>query len=45
MCGPKFCSMKISQEVRDAANKGMEEMSEAFRNQGGAIYAAPRPPG
>src|SRR5574343_244483 len=25
MCGPKFCSMKISQEVRDFAQKGMEE--------------------
>ena len=45
MCGPKFCSMKISQEVREAAQKGMDSMSEAFRNQGSAIYAAPRPPG
>ncbi|MBW7981342.1 phosphomethylpyrimidine synthase ThiC [Enterobacillus tribolii] len=37
MCGPKFCSMKITQEVRDyAAN--MEQMSEAFRARGGEIY-------
>ena len=43
MCGPKFCSMKISQDVRDyAAEKeaaeGMEQMAEAFRNTGGEIY-------
>lgn len=51
MCGPKFCSMKISQEVRDyAADKelsdvdnaleaGMSEMSEEFRKQGSEIYS------
>jgi len=49
MCGPKFCSMKISQEVRDyadkqglstedAVNKGMEEMSQTFKNQGSEVY-------
>jgi phosphomethylpyrimidine synthase len=38
MCGPKFCSMKITQEVRDYAEKGMAEMSEAFRAGGGEIY-------
>ena len=40
MCGPKFCSMKISQEIRDMkkAEEGMENMSEAFREQGGDIY-------
>ncbi len=38
MCGPKFCSMKISQEVRDYAEKGMAEMSETFRKEGGGIY-------
>ncbi|WP_422004111.1 phosphomethylpyrimidine synthase ThiC [Pyruvatibacter mobilis] len=43
MCGPKFCSMKISQDVRDyAAEKeaaeGMEKMAETFRNTGGEIY-------
>ena len=41
MCGPKFCSMKISQEVREAAQKGMDEMSTNFRNNGGAIYLPP----
>ena len=52
MCGPKFCSMKISQEVREfaakqnqpadgfiaadeaAAEKGMAEMSEKYREAG-----------
>lgn len=43
MCGPKFCSMKISQEVRDYAreqelDKGMQEMSEKFRETGSEIY-------
>ncbi|MBX7003792.1 phosphomethylpyrimidine synthase ThiC, partial [Bacillus aerophilus] len=41
MCGPKFCSMKISQEVRDYAAKkeaGMEQMSEAFRAHGSELY-------
>jgi phosphomethylpyrimidine synthase len=39
MCGPKFCSMRMSHELRDAA-KGMEEMSKAFREGGGDIYRA-----
>jgi len=38
MCGPKFCSMKITQEIRDAAASGMAEMSEKFRASGGEIY-------
>ncbi|NLX21252.1 MAG: phosphomethylpyrimidine synthase ThiC [Phycisphaerae bacterium] len=49
MCGPKFCSMEITQQVRDyAAGKhlseqeaiadGMREKSEAFRESGGEIY-------
>jgi phosphomethylpyrimidine synthase len=38
MCGPKFCSMKISQEVRDYARSGMAEKSQEFREQGGEIY-------
>jgi phosphomethylpyrimidine synthase len=38
MCGPKFCSMKISQEVRDYAQSGMAEKSQEFREQGGEIY-------
>jgi phosphomethylpyrimidine synthase len=39
MCGPKFCSMRMSHELRDAA-KGMEEMSKVFREGGGDIYRA-----
>ena len=43
MCGPKFCSMKISQEVRDYAARqdiesGMADMSQNFRARGGEIY-------
>ncbi|MDE3016864.1 MAG: phosphomethylpyrimidine synthase ThiC [Pseudomonadota bacterium] len=42
MCGPKFCSMKISQDVRDYAaserEKGMADMAEKFKESGGEIY-------
>ena len=44
MCGPKFCSMKITQDVREyaakkeEAEKGMAEMSEKFKEAGGEIY-------
>jgi phosphomethylpyrimidine synthase len=38
MCGPKFCSMKITQEVRDFAASGMAEMSRNFREAGSEIY-------
>jgi phosphomethylpyrimidine synthase len=38
MCGPKFCSMKISQEVRDYAQSGMAEKSREFIEQGAEIY-------
>ncbi|MAU41618.1 MAG: phosphomethylpyrimidine synthase [Kordiimonas sp.] len=38
MCGPKFCSMKITQEVRDFAHNGMAEMSEKFKETGAKIY-------
>ena len=38
MCGPKFCSMKITQEVRDYAARGMEQMSQAFKETGGEVY-------
>jgi len=38
MCGPKFCSMKISHEVREYAQKGMEERSETFLKEGAEIY-------
>jgi phosphomethylpyrimidine synthase len=40
MCGPKFCSMKITQDIRADAERmaGMEKMSEAFKAKGGALY-------
>jgi phosphomethylpyrimidine synthase len=39
MCGPKFCSMRISHEVRaEARNAGMAQMSERFRAGGGELY-------
>ncbi len=49
MCGPHFCSMKITQDVRDYAAKkkleaelavvtGMEEKAQEFRDRGGEIY-------
>ncbi len=49
MCGPKFCSMKISQEVRDFAAlnevvgdevfaKGMAEKSKEFKEKGSEVY-------
>jgi phosphomethylpyrimidine synthase len=38
MCGPKFCSMQITQEIRDYARSGMEEKSKAFLEQGAEIY-------
>jgi len=38
MCGPKFCSMQITQEIRDYARTGMAEKSKAFIEQGAEIY-------
>jgi phosphomethylpyrimidine synthase len=38
MCGPKFCSMQITQEIRDYAKSGMAEKSQEFLKQGGEIY-------
>jgi len=38
MCGPKFCSMQITRELRDEAKAGMAEMSEKFLQEGGNIY-------
>ena len=50
MCGPHFCSMKITQDVRDyaaaqgvsgdeaALARGMDDMSRRFREGGGEIY-------
>jgi len=50
MCGPKFCSMKITQDVRDYARErgldpatalesGMEEKAEEFRRAGSEVYS------
>jgi phosphomethylpyrimidine synthase len=49
MCGPRFCSMKITQDVRDYAKQkaleteqalavGMQEKSEEFKKTGSEIY-------
>jgi phosphomethylpyrimidine synthase len=38
MCGPKFCSMKITQEIRAAAEAGMQEKSREFKAKGSEIY-------
>jgi len=54
MCGPKFCSMKISQDIRDAAraqndvaqsevDAGMDEMARKFRESGGEILVPAQP--
>jgi phosphomethylpyrimidine synthase len=52
MCGPHFCSMKISQDVRDyakehgigedeAIEKGMSDMSKEFMDRGADVYLEP----
>ncbi len=38
MCGPHFCSMKITQEVRDFAERGMAGKSREFAEKGSEIY-------
>jgi phosphomethylpyrimidine synthase len=49
MCGPKFCSMKITQDVREyaatlgmestyALEAGMQQKSAEFRQRGGEVY-------
>ena len=38
MCGPKFCSMKITEEIREYAAQGMFEKSEEFKASGSEIY-------
>jgi phosphomethylpyrimidine synthase len=38
MCGPHFCSMKITQDVRDYVEKGMQEKSVEFVKKGAQIY-------
>ncbi len=54
MCGPHFCSMKITQDVRDYAAKlgvqsetavehGMQEKAAEFRAQGAQLYQEPTP--
>ena len=56
MCGPHFCSMKITQDVRDyaaaqgiAANQaltaGLQEKAEAFREAGQKLYVSDAPGG
>ncbi|HSA90111.1 MAG TPA: phosphomethylpyrimidine synthase ThiC [Burkholderiales bacterium] len=39
MCGPHFCSMKITQDVRDYVEKGMKEKAVEFVKKGGEIYS------
>ncbi|MNZ66848.1 Phosphomethylpyrimidine synthase [compost metagenome] len=50
MCGPKFCSMKITQEVRDYAKEngltdeqkaietGFQQQAARFKDEGSVIY-------
>ena len=42
MCGPKFCSMKITHEIRDAYDKnvqvGLAEKAREFRASSGEVY-------
>jgi phosphomethylpyrimidine synthase len=38
MCGPKFCSMKISHELKDMAKEGMLTKSMEFITSGGEVY-------
>ncbi|HYL90427.1 MAG TPA: phosphomethylpyrimidine synthase ThiC [Burkholderiales bacterium] len=41
MCGPHFCSMKITQDVRDYVEQGMKEKSVEFVKKGGELYSKP----
>ena len=43
MCGPKFCSMKITQNVRDYAKgldveRGLQQMKEKYKEEGSKLY-------
>src|SRR3954467_1250785 len=38
MCGPHFCSMKITQDVRDYVEKGLHEKSVEFVKKGAELY-------
>jgi len=42
MCGPHFCSMKLTEDVRqmEAQKQGLEAQAQAFREQGGELYAS-----
>jgi phosphomethylpyrimidine synthase len=50
MCGPHFCSMKLTQDVRDMnrpaepAREGMAQKALEFRQAGGELYVAAAPP-
>ena len=43
MCGPKFCSMRISQDVRDHVAAGMAAKAAEFVELGGSVYVEPGP--
>jgi len=43
MCGPKFCSMQLSHELRDAADAGMQAKSAEFFAAGGEPYVDAAP--
>ena len=41
MCGPKFCSMEITQQLRREAQQGMADKSEEFKRRGEIYVASP----
>jgi phosphomethylpyrimidine synthase len=41
MCGPKFCSMELTQQLRAEAEQGMEEKSVEFRKRGEVYVPLP----
>ena len=43
MCGPHFCSMKITQEVREFAQAGLREKAAEFKAAGSEIYVKQGP--
>ncbi|MGF1528928.1 MAG: phosphomethylpyrimidine synthase ThiC [Candidatus Competibacterales bacterium] len=43
MCGPKFCSMEITREIREYAKRGMADQAAAFRAGGGKLYREVKP--
>ncbi len=38
MCGPRFCAMQITEEVREYARQGMQEKAAEFRAKGQELY-------